>query len=70
MSKREEVNKDLWRRVKESGFTALLLTTDTQLLGKREKDTRNSFTLPAHLDLANLAKYNSSHGETKTLAAN
>jgi isopentenyl diphosphate isomerase/L-lactate dehydrogenase-like FMN-dependent dehydrogenase len=29
LSKREEVNRDLWKRVKESGFTALLLTTDT-----------------------------------------
>ena len=29
MSKREEVNKDLWKRVKDSGFTAMLLTTDT-----------------------------------------
>jgi isopentenyl diphosphate isomerase/L-lactate dehydrogenase-like FMN-dependent dehydrogenase len=57
MSKREDVNKDLWKRVKESGFTAMLLTTDTQLLGKREKDTRTGFELPPHLDLANLAKY-------------
>ncbi len=39
------------------------------MLGKREQDTRNSFTLPPHLDLANLAKYNAV-GEVKDLAAN
>lgn len=68
MSKSEAVNMDLWKRVKNAGFTALLLTTDTQLLGKREKDTRNGFELPPHLNLANLTKYESS-GETNTLKA-
>ena len=57
MSKSEVVNIDLWKRVRDSGFTAMLLTTDTQLLGKREKDTRSGFELPPHLDLANLSKY-------------
>ena len=69
MSKSEAVNIDLWKRVKNAGFSALLLTTDTQLLGKREKDTRNGFELPPHLNLANLTKYEST-GETNTLKAN
>jgi (S)-2-hydroxy-acid oxidase len=43
MSKIPEVNADLWARVKRSGFTALALTCDTQLLGKRLNDTRNLF---------------------------
>ena len=43
MSKIAEVNQDLWARVKKSGFTALALTTDTQLLGKRINDIKNQF---------------------------
>jgi len=43
LSKMEDVNFDIWKRAKENGFTALALTTDTQLLGKRLNDTRNSF---------------------------
>lgn len=35
----------------------MCLTTDTQLLGKRDNDVRVKFELPAHLDLANLARY-------------
>ena len=34
-----------------------MLTTDTQLLGKREQDVRNGFQLPSHLNMANMAKY-------------
>lgn len=70
MSKSEVVNIDLWKRVKDSGFTAMFLTTDTQLLGKREKDTRSGFELPPHLDLANLSKYQTDFNEKTTLKAN
>lgn len=57
MSKLPEVNEDLWKRVRESGFKVMLLTTDTQLLGKREQDVRNGFELPSHLKMENMAKY-------------
>lgn len=57
MSKVPEVNEDLWKRVRESGFKIMFLTTDTQLLGKRESDMRNGFQLPNHLNMANMAKY-------------
>jgi (S)-2-hydroxy-acid oxidase len=57
MSKIPEVNIDIWSRVKKSGFTALALTTDTQLLGKRLNDTRTKFSLPSHLKMENMAKY-------------
>jgi len=40
LSKLPEVNADIWERVKRQGFTALALTTDTQLLGKRLNDVR------------------------------
>jgi hypothetical protein len=29
MSKKDDVNEDLWKRVKDAGFTALALTIDT-----------------------------------------
>ena len=35
----------------------MMLTTDTQLLGKRESDVKHSFELPSHLKLANWSKY-------------
>ena len=57
MSKSETVNADIWRRCRENGFRAMCLTSDTQLLGKRDNDVRIRFELPAHLDLANLAPY-------------
>ena len=57
LSKFPEVNKDIFRRVRESGFKMLMLTTDTQQLGKRDQDVRNGFQLPSHLRLENLAKY-------------
>ena len=40
LSKLPEVNSDIWERIKSQGFTALALTTDTQLLGKRLNDVR------------------------------
>ena len=68
MSKSETVNADLWRRCRENGFKAMCLTTDTQLLGKRDNDVRLRFNLPAHLDLANLAPYKSK-GETSAMSS-
>ena len=57
LSKIPEVNFDIWNRVKKSGFSALAMTTDTQLLGKRLNDTRTKFSLPYHLNMSNFAKY-------------
>ena len=64
MSKKETVNADLWRRCRENGYKAMCLTTDTQLLGKRDSDVRIKFQLPAHLDLTNLAMYKSQNEKT------
>lgn len=63
MSKVPEVNEDIWKRVKESGFKLMFLTTDTQLLGKRESDLRNGFQLPNHINMANMTKYQSEQGK-------
>lgn len=43
--------------MKKSGFTALALTTDTQLLGKRLNDVRHNFALPEPYKMMNFEKY-------------
>lgn len=63
LSKIPEVNKDLWKRVKDAGYVALGLTTDTQLLGKRENDIRNNFQLPEGMHMANYQAYNKTFGQ-------
>ena len=42
------------RRAEAAGYEALVITVDSQFLGKREVDYRNQFKLPAHLSPANL----------------
>ncbi len=44
----------LVRRVESAGARALVLTVDAPLLGRRERDVKNRFALPAHLEVANL----------------
>lgn len=46
---------DLIRRVEAAGFGALMLTVDAPILGRRERDVRNHFRLPAGLGVKNLA---------------
>jgi isopentenyl diphosphate isomerase/L-lactate dehydrogenase-like FMN-dependent dehydrogenase len=52
-----EVTKDLVARAEASGCGALVLTVDTPRLGRRERDVRNTFTLPAHVQIRNLERY-------------
>ncbi len=49
------LTKALVQRAETSGFSALCLTVDAPLIGRREADIRNRFTLPEGLELANLA---------------
>ena len=44
----------LVRRAEAAGCRALVLTVDAPLLGRRERDVRNRFTLPPGLSVANL----------------
>jgi 4-hydroxymandelate oxidase len=44
---------DLARRAGQAGYTALVLTVDLPVLGRRLRDLRNDFALPAGLLLAN-----------------
>ena len=48
---------DLIRRAEAAGFTALCLTVDTPLLGRRERDQRNGFQLPDGIRFANMDPY-------------
>ena len=44
---------DLARRAGAAGYTALVLTVDLPLLGRRRRDLRHDFALPAGLRMAN-----------------
>jgi 4-hydroxymandelate oxidase len=41
-------------RAKAVGYRALVLTVDTPVLGRRERDSRNQFELPAGIEMRNL----------------
>jgi isopentenyl diphosphate isomerase/L-lactate dehydrogenase-like FMN-dependent dehydrogenase len=45
---------DLVARAKDAGFTALVLTVDTPVLGRRERDFRTGFTIPPEITIAPL----------------
>jgi 4-hydroxymandelate oxidase len=47
----------LVRRVEAAGCTALVLTVDAPLLGRRERDVRNRFALPPELGIENMHGY-------------
>jgi 4-hydroxymandelate oxidase len=46
--------RDLVARVEAAGVQALVLTVDAPMLGRRERDVRNRFALPAGLRIENL----------------
>ena len=54
--KDREVTADLVKRATKAGYRAIVLTVDTPLLGRREKDERNAFTLPPSLGIANVRR--------------
>lgn len=47
--------RELVARAAKAGFDALVLTIDNQLLGSRERDIRNGFSIPPRLGLRNMA---------------
>ncbi len=47
--KDKDVTRSLVERAEAAGYTALVLTVDSPLLGRRERDVRNKFKLPAGL---------------------
>lgn len=48
-----EVTARMIQRVEESGYRAIVLTADTPLLGRRERDIRNKFELVNDISFAN-----------------
>ncbi|AMW05174.1 alpha-hydroxy acid oxidase [Gemmatimonas phototrophica] len=48
------VTAELVRRAERAGCTGLVLTVDTPLLGRRERDLLNGFHVPAEFDAPNL----------------
>jgi len=60
---------EMLQRVAACGYTAVVLTVDAPLLGRRERDIRNAFSLPPHLKIANAVRAGSAHGNMP-LAAN
>jgi 4-hydroxymandelate oxidase len=53
--------RDLLQRAAAVGYRAIVLTVDAPLLGRRERDIRNAFTLPPHLRIANATRAGSAH---------
>jgi (S)-2-hydroxy-acid oxidase len=50
------VTEKLVRRAESAGFSALVLTVDAPMFGRRLADIRNRFSLPAHLGMANFSE--------------
>lgn len=53
-NKNPDINKDLLRRVEKAGYSAIVLTVDLPVLGLRERNIRNQFTVPKQLTRANV----------------
>lgn len=55
--KDRSVTLDMVARAKAVGYQALVLTVDTPIVGVRERDVRNGFSMPEGLRFANFEKY-------------
>ncbi|MFN8667020.1 MAG: alpha-hydroxy acid oxidase [Gemmatimonadaceae bacterium] len=51
----------LLERARDAGYTAIVITVDAPMLGRRERDLRNRFTLPPHLSIANAVAAGAGH---------
>jgi 4-hydroxymandelate oxidase len=54
--KDREVTRELVAAAVEHGFSTLVLTVDTPVLGRRERDFRTGFTLPEGITVASLGR--------------
>lgn len=55
--KDRDLAADLAKRAETAGYRALVLTVDTPILGRRERDHRNGFVLPKGVTMANFDAY-------------
>ena len=53
--KDRSLTADLAARAKAAGYRAFVLTVDTPVLGRRERDSRNQFELPAGIEMRNIS---------------
>ena len=49
-----DLTRNLATRAKAAGYHALVLTVDTPVLGRRERDPRNKFELPVGIEMRNV----------------
>ena len=49
--------RELATRAQNSGYDALVLTIDNQMIGKRERDLVNGFTIPPRFDFAQMLAF-------------
>ena len=54
MQKDRPLTEEIVRRAEAAGYTAIVLTVDAPFLGRRERDERNRFSMPAEIRMANL----------------
>jgi (S)-2-hydroxy-acid oxidase len=55
------VTLNLIKRFERAGYKALAITVDTPILGRREADIKNKFSLPSHLTMGNFKNVGGSH---------
>ncbi len=54
--KERALTREIADRAAAAGYDALVLTVDTQILGNRERDVHNGFTIPPRLALGEVAR--------------
>jgi 4-hydroxymandelate oxidase len=57
INKNREYTRDLVERAASAGAKALVVTVDTPIWGRRERDVRNGFHLPPGLSAVNMERY-------------
>jgi isopentenyl diphosphate isomerase/L-lactate dehydrogenase-like FMN-dependent dehydrogenase len=63
----EGMTRNLVEQARAEGFTVLVLTVDAPVLGRRERDFRTRFTLPADVSVASLGRGGMTPAETTEL---
>jgi isopentenyl diphosphate isomerase/L-lactate dehydrogenase-like FMN-dependent dehydrogenase len=63
----EGMTRNLVEQARAAGFTVLVLTVDAPVLGRRERDFRTGFTLPADISVASLGRGGMTPVETTEL---
>lgn len=64
--KNRDITRHFVERAEAAGYRAIVLTVDTPRLGRRERDARTGFTLPADMPPANFAMKYADHARPGT----